>query len=388
MESCKQALCAIDKAAPLLVTGAKGFVGRNLVATLQAEGYSNVMQYDIDSDESLLAEYAAKAQFVFHLAGVNRPDEAAEFYEGNTRFTENLLALLSEAASPPPVLISSSTQVGNGTDYAKSKEQAEQAVFEYGSRCGKPVFVFRLPGVFGKWSRPSYNTVVATFCHNIARGMPIEVREPAFTIALCYVDDVVQTFITVMNAAEGTLTTPGSGKTHGITPTYEVTLGWLAGTIRNFAKTRQSLAVPDMSDECTRKLWATYLSFLPTDGYSYPLKTNSDERGSFTEFLRSSEAGQISVNITKPGITKGNHWHNTKNEKFLVVSGRAVIRFRTISTADIIEYTVSGEQLQVLDIPPGTTHNIQNIGEGDLVTVMWASQPFDPEAPDTYFEEV
>lgn len=381
----------MDNTAKLLVTGAGGFIGRNLVATLWAQGYKNLLLYDIDSPAEALADYAEKAEFVFHLAGVNRPKDAQEFYTGNAGLTQSLLAALKQAGNKCPVLLSSSTQAGNGTDYAKSKEEAEAAVFEHGKQNESPVFVYRLPGVFGKWSRPSYNSVVATFCHNVARGLPIEVRDPAFMLPLCYIDDVVASFIASMtgDASVPQPKTEENGNSFiGIDPTYELTLGWLAGIIKNFAKSRQSLGIPDMSDGATRKLWATYQSFLPEDGYAYPLNTHADDRGSFTEFLRTHEHGQVSVNVAKPGITKGNHWHNTKNEKFLVVKGSACIRFRPVDGAEITEYTVSGNELQVVDIPPGTTHNITNIGDEELITIMWASDPFDPDSPDTYFMEV
>lgn len=375
----------------ILITGAAGFIGKNLAATLRAQGWQNLLLHDLASPEGALEAWAAEAAFVFHLAGVNRPQSTEEFHSGNAGFTDKLLAALKAAKNPAPVLLSSSAQAGNGTPYAQSKEAAEAAVFAHGEAGGAPVYVYRLPGVFGKWSRPAYNSVVATFCHNIARGLPIEVRDPAFTLPLCYIDDVVASFILKLEAylsnPAGQAPQPAGGFL-GIEPSYEVSLGWLAGTIRSFAKSRESLAVPNMADGPTKKLWATYLSFLPEDAYAYPLCPKADERGSFTEFLRSHEHGQLSVNVAKPGVTKGNHWHNTKTEKFLVVKGRAVIRFRAVGGGDVVEYAVSGEVPQVVDIPPGHTHNIQNLGGEDLITVMWASEPFDADSPDTYYEEV
>lgn len=382
----------VSKDSQILITGSNGFIGRNLVARLRALGYKNLLCFDMDSPASALEEYAAKAAFVYHLAGVNRPREREEFYAGNTNLTRRLLDALKNARGKVRVVLSSTAQAGNNSDYAKSKEAAEEAVFAYGRERGVQVYVYRLPGVFGKWSRPNYNTVVATYCYNIARGLPIEVRDPAFSLPLCYVDDVVDSFIArldLKNPIRTLLNKNGDDDLLiGVEPTYEVSLGWLAGTIRSFPHTRRTLGLPDLSDSITRKLWATYLSFIPRDEYAYPLTMNVDERGSFTEFLRTHEHGQVSVNTAKPGIVKGNHWHDTKNEKFLVVSGKAIIRLRALGSTEVQEYYVSSEQLRVIDIPPGTTHNIENVGKGDLVTVMWASEPYNPEKPDTYFEEV
>lgn len=380
----------VTKDSPILITGAAGFIGKNLSARLRCLGYENLLLFDMQSTQEDLEQYAKEACFVYHLAGVNRPTDHEEFYTGNAQLTHRLLLALAAAGNKAPVLLSSTTQAGNNSDYAKSKEEAESLVFTHGIKNDSPVFVYRLPGIFGKWSRPNYNTVVATFCHNVARGLPIEVRDPAYTLPLCYIDDVVNNFV---GRLEGSTDLPRpktseQGAFYGIEPAYEVTLGWLAGTIRNFAQMRKSLGVPDMSEGITKKLWATYLSFIPPQSLAYPLTTHEDARGSFTEFLRTYEHGQISVNIAKPGITKGNHWHDTKNEKFLVVSGTGVVRFRQIGQEEIIEYPVSGQEMRVIDIPPGTTHNIENLGQDDLITVMWASEPFNEESPDTYHEEV
>ncbi len=375
----------MDKAAPLLITGSAGFMGKNLAARLRAEGYEHLLLFDVASPEGTLEDYARQAAFVFHLAGVNRPKKTDDFYTGNTDLTGRLLSLLKETGNATPVLLSSSAQAGNGTDYAKSKEAAEANLAAYAAETGAKTYLYRLPGVFGKWSRPDYNSVVATFCHNIARDKPIEVRDPGFSLPLCYIDDVVESFLSAMN---GQQKSTGAGGTLGIEPTYEVTLGWLAGIIHSFRHSRESLAVPDMGDECTRKLYATYLSFLPENELSYPLVSHVDERGSFTEFIRTQNHGQVSINVAKPGVVKGNHWHDTKNEKFLVVQGEAVIRFRQLMSETVVEYRVSGAKPEVVDIPTGTTHNIENVGNGDLITVMWASESFDQNRPDTYFEEV
>ncbi len=385
MASCNIVLNQLPKAAAILVTGSAGFVGRNLVANLKVAGYTNILEYDVSSPEGTLEEYAQMAGFVFHLAGVNRPKNPEEFYSGNADLTGNLLNLLANTGRKVPVVLTSSAQAGNGSDYAKSKEEAEKKAFSYQAATGSPVYIYRLPGVFGKWSRPSYNSVVATFCHNIARGLPIEVRDPAYSFPLCYIDDVVKSFQTLLQGASGV---PFQDGYYQVEPVYTVTLGALAATLQSFKNSRSSLSVADMKDDFTRKLYATYLAFLPEDDFSYPLTMNVDNRGSFTEFLRTEERGQVSVNVAKPGIVKGNHWHNTKNEKFLVVKGEGVIRFRKVGETEITEYPVTGETLTVVDIPTGYTHNIENTGTDDLVTVMWANEPFDPENPDTFFEPV
>ncbi len=390
MEKPKCKSYSISKESNIFITGSAGFLGRNLVARLKMMGYKNLLLLDVDSEENQLETYAQKADFVFHLAGINRPQNTEEFYDGNRDLTKRLVEALIAAGKCAPMVLSSTAQVGNGTDYGKSKEEAESAVARYNKKSDAEVFIYRLPGVFGKWSKPNYNTVVATFCYNIARGLPIEVRDMAYSFPICYVDDVVSSFISCMtqDANKSPKNIENEYTVYGIEPTYEVALGWLAGTLRSFARTRNTLGVPNMGDELTRKLWATYLSFLPEDGYSYPLTTHGDDRGSFTEFLRMGSGGQVSVNVIKPGIVKGEHWHDTKNEKFLVVKGKAVIRFRNVNSAEVIEYNVSDEAFEVVDIPPGYTHNIENVGENDLVTVMWASELYNEDFPDTYHEKV
>ncbi len=375
---------------PVLITGAGGFVGRNLTADLTAAGYTVLLPFEVEDSDETLAAYCRQAAFVVHLAGVNRPLNADEFYAGNTGLTERLLALLEDAGNPCPVLMTSSVQAALDNDYGKSKRLAEDAVLAHGRRSGAPVYVFRMEGVFGKWCRPNYNSVVATFCHNIARGLPIEIRDPAFELPLVYIDDVVGCIRAAMERGEAERDADGYCR---IRPVHRVTLGALADTLRGFAAARgqgeygkgPTLAVPDLTDGgFAKKLYSTYLSYLPEDAFAYDLTMHCDARGSFTEFLRTPERGQVSVNISRPGIVKGNHWHHTKNEKFLVVKGEAVIRFRRLDSADVIEYRVSGERLQVVDIPCGYTHNIENVGDGDLVTVMWANEAFDPDRPDTF----
>lgn len=377
----------IAKNASILITGAGGFIGKNLVASLKAEGYTNLLLFEKDDSLETLQAYAAQAEFVYHLAGINRPENPSEFYTGNSGLTASLLNLLQAAGRSTPVLVTSSAQAALDNDYGKSKAQAETAVYAYAKASGAPVYVFRLPGVFGKWCRPNYNSVVATFCSNSVNGLPLEVREAAYELELVYIDDVVRTFLAALT---GNVAMDRSAQPHCfVQPVHTVTLGHLAAVINGFVAARSNRSVPDLAQgSIEKKLYSTWLSYLPTDQFSYPLAMNVDERGSFTEFLRTPERGQVSVNISKPGIVKGNHWHHSKNEKFLVVSGRGVIRFRMPDSTEIFEYHVSGDALTVVDIPTGYTHNIENLGEQDMVTVMWANEAFDPENPDTFFLKV
>ena len=377
----------MEKNSPILITGAGGFVGKNLVATLRTAGYTDLMLFEKDDTPETLADYCRRAAFVVHLAGINRPTDPSQFYTGNAGLTDTLLTDLEAAGNTAPVLVTSSTQAELDNDYGKSKRQAEEAIFAHHRRTGAAVYVFRMPGVFGKWCRPNYNSVVATFCHNVAHGLPIQVRDPAFSLPLVYIDDVVAC---ILAAFDGQVMMDRSATPicH-MHPIHEVTLGRLAELIQGFAAGRTSLAVPDLAPgSFEKKLYSTYLSYLPSDQFSYPLEMHTDNRGSFTEFLRSPERGQVSINISHPGIVKGNHWHHTKNEKFLVVKGEGVIRFRNIFSREVIEYHVSGDKLEVVDIPCGYTHNIENVGTEDMVTVMWANEAFDPDHPDTFFEPV
>ena len=371
----------MDLNTPILITGAGGFIGKNLVATLKTAGYTDLMLFERDDTPETLAEYAARAGFVYHLAGINRPKDPSEFYAGNAGLTETLLSLLDKAGNKAPVLVTSSIQAALDNDYGKSKAQAEQAIFAHGQATGAPVYVFRLPGVFGKWCRPNYNSVVATFCHNSANELPLSVRDPEYQLPLVYIDDVVASFVA---ALDGNCTREGD---YCVVPVvHETTLGHLAETIEGFARNRETLDVPDQTPgSLEQKLYSTWLSYLPADRFSYPLNMHCDNRGSFTEFLHTPAHGQVSINISRPGIVKGNHWHHSKNEKFLVVKGTGVIRFRALDSTEVIEYHVSGDKLEVVDIPTGYTHNIENVGEDDMVTVMWANEVFDPDHPDTFF---
>ncbi len=370
----------------ILVTGAGGFLGKNLTHNLKIAGYDQVFSYDLNSTEEEFKAYVSECDFVFHLAGVNRPKDTKEFMEGNAGLTGKLIESLKESGNRVPVLLSSSIQAGLNNDYGKSKRAAEELVFSYGRECDLPVYVYRFPNLFGKWSRPDYNTVIATFCHNIARDLPIRIDDPEHIVSLAYVDDVIDQFLRILKT--GIKLPPGEFVTFPPSLIYERKLKYIADTIYSFKESREKLMVPDMGDEFVSKLYSTYLSFLPEDAFSYRLKKNEDNRGSFTEFLKSSDRGQVSINVSRPGITKGQHWHNSKNEKFLVVSGKARIEFRKIGTDKVITYHVSGEVPEVVDIPTGYTHNIINEGETDLITVMWANEIYDENHPDTYYETV
>lgn len=367
----------------ILITGANGFVGKNLVAELRNKGYEELYLFNRENTLEDLERFSKDCDFVFHLAGVNRPVNENEYMEGNHGLTLELLKLLEKNKNKAPVLITSSIQATQDNPYGNSKKAVEDEVNKYLEKNGTEIFVYRLPNLFGKWSKPNYNSVVATYCYNIARDIEIHINNPTAVLELAYIDDVLEEFI---KALEGN---PTNNNERCFVPvTHKIELGNLAEKIACFKESRKSLTVPTMSDELTKKLYSTYLSFLPEDSFSYDLKMNIDERGSFTEFLRTPDRGQISVNISKSGITKGNHWHHTKNEKFLVVSGEGLIRFRNINSEEVIEYKVNGNELQVVDIPTGYTHSIVNLGETDLVTVMWVNESFNPNKPDTHYLEV
>ena len=367
----------------ILVTGAKGFIGKNLIAELRNRKYIEIYEYDIDSETKLLDEYCKEADFVFHLAGVNRPKEQYEFMEGNFGFTSLLLDKLKEYNNTCPVMISSSIQAELENPYGESKKAGEDLLFKYSKETGTKVLVYRFHNVFGKWCMPNYNSAVATFCHNIAHNLLIKVNDPSVVMNLVYVDDLVNELINALEGKENRV-----DDFCEVPVLHTITLGEIVDLIYSFKKNREDRLVPNMSNAFTKKLYSTYLSYLPKDQFGYDLKMNVDLRGSFTEFIKTPDRGQVSVNISKPGITKGNHWHHSKNEKFLVISGKGAIRFRRIDSNEVIEYFVSGEKMEVLDIPPGYTHNIENLGEVEMVTIMWANELFDPEKPDTYFLEV
>lgn len=366
----------------VLVTGANGFIGKNLIAKLNELKNYEVISIDRDNTKEELVQALLKAEFIFHLAGINRPKDEKEFFEGNSGLTGEIVKILKENHKKTPIAITSSIQADLDNAYGRSKKIAEEELLMYSTSTNAKVFIYRLPNVFGKWCRPNYNSAVATFCHNIARGEEVWVSDTNIELTLVYIDDVVRCLISSMedkNSLAGYV---------NVDIEHKITLGKIVELLNSFVESRKSLMVPNMEDEFTKKLYSTYLSYLAEDKFSYPLKMNIDNRGSFTEFLKSPDRGQVSINISKPGITKGNHYHHTKNEKFLVVSGEGVIRFRKIDSEEVIEYKVSGEKLEVIDIPVGYTHNIINTGKSDMVTVMWVNEVFNPEKADTIFMEV
>lgn len=366
----------------VLVTGANGFIGKNLSVWLKRSDI-DVLAIDIDN-LSKLDEYALQADFIVHLAGINRPMDVKEFYDGNLNSIVRLVEILKNNKKKTPILLSSSTQAEYDNDYGKSKKMGEDFLFDYQNKTDNPVYIYRFQNVFGKWCRPNYNSVVATFCYNIANGLDISVNDPNIVKEFVYIDDICKTILDLIKSEDY----KGSNKILTIKPSYLLSIGELANIIKSFKESRDNLVVPNMDNGIVSKLYATYLSYLPTNQFIYDLNMHVDNRGSFTEFIKTLNSGQVSVNVGKPGVVKGNHFHHTKNEKFLVVKGTCSIKFRKIDSEDVIEYIVSGDKLQVVDIPIGYTHSITNIGQDDSITIMWASESFDPNNPDTFFEEV
>ncbi|MBQ2986563.1 MAG: capsular polysaccharide biosynthesis protein CapF [Tyzzerella sp.] len=381
----------------ILITGAKGFIGKNLIATLHniADGKDRsfgmdtgltIYEYDIDTDPALLDLYCKNADFVFNLAGVNRPQDPKEFMEGNFGFASTLLNTLKKYNNNCPIMISSSIQAALNNPYGESKKAGEELMFAYGKETGAPVFVYRFPNVFGKWCRPNYNSAVATFCNNIANDLPITVNDPSVLMTLVYIDDVVAELIA---ALKGEANLKADGYCY-VPVEHKITLGEIVDLIYSFAKQPQGLVIPEIPDNSfAKKLYSTYLSYLPQEKVAFPLKMNVDARGSFTELLKTEKCGQVSVNISKPGITKGQHWHHTKWEFFIVVSGKGLIQQRKVGTDEVLNFEVSGDKIEAVHMLPGYTHNIINLSDTeDLVTVMWANEQFNPDKPDTFFEIV
>lgn len=397
----------------ILVTGAKGFVGKNLCAALRnvAEGKDKsrgidsditIYEFDIDTEKSLLEEYCKDADFVFNLAGVNRPENTEDFMNGNFGFASELLENLKKYNNNCPVMLSSSLQatlVGRYAEgeYGKSKKAGEDLFFKYSEETGAKVYVYRFPNLFGKWCRPNYNSAVATFCNNIANDLPIQVNDRAIELQLLYIDDLVDEMFNILKGQPhlceydglDTVDTP-NGKFCYCPIVHKVTLGEIVDLLEEFKNQPSTLVIPEIPyNSFAKKLYSTYLSYLPKEKASFPLKMNVDPRGSFTELLKTEKCGQVSVNISKPGITKGQHWHNTKWEFFIVVSGKGLIQQRKIGTDEVLNFPVSGEKIEAVHMLPGYTHNIINLSDSeDLVTVMWANEQFDPNKPDTFFEVV
>ena len=396
----------------ILITGARGFVGKNLTEALKnirdgkdrthpSVEIDNIYEYDMDSDVESLDVFCKDADFVFHMAGVNRPKNSDEFMKGNFGFTSTLLSALKKHGNKCPVMISSSIQaacIGRyDGDYGKSKKAGEELVFEYGEETGARVLVYRFPNLFGKWCRPNYNSVVATFCNNIANDLPIQVNDRSTRLELLYIDDLVDEMIAALEEKEHHCTFDSidavycaDGRYCAAPVTHKVTLGEIADLLYSFAKQPETLVMPEMPDySFAKKLYSTYLSYLPKEKISFPLKMNCDERGSFTELVKTVNCGQFSVNISEPGITKGQHWHNTKWELFIVVSGKGLIQQRRIGSDEILNFEVSGEKIEAVHMLPGYTHSIVNLSDSEkLVTLMWANERFNPDKPDTFFEVV
>ena len=397
----------------ILITGAKGFVGKNLTeALLNLKNgkdrtrpelkIDEVFGYDIDNSEAELIDFCSKADFVFHLAGVNRPKDPKEFMEGNFGFSSKLLEVLKSVGNACPIMLSSSIQatlVGRYAEgeYGKSKKAGEELFFKYSQETGAPVLVYRFPNLFGKWCRPNYNSAVATFCNNIANDLPITVSDRNIELELLYIDDLIKEMLDALENKAHSCSFDGiktvmdeNGSFFAAPVTHKVTLGEIVDLLYSFSAQPKSLVMPEIPDNSfAKKLYSTYLSYLPESKVKFPLKMNVDDRGSFTELLKTENCGQISVNISKPGITKGEHWHHSKWEFFIVVSGRGLIRLRKIGSEEILDFPVSGEKIEAVHMLPGYTHNIINLsGTNDLVTVMWANESFDPNKPDTFFEEV
>ena len=380
----------------ILVTGSKGFIGRNLIAHLGMQPDHVVLGYDIGNTLEELTSALAEVDFVFHLAGVNRPKMEEEFHTGNVGLTEQLCNRLLALDRSVPIVMSSSIQAEHDNPYGVSKRQAEEVLKRYADESGAQVLIYRLSNVFGKWSRPNYNSVVATFCHNIAHDLPITISDPGREISLVHIDDVVEAFVGEVRSQKSEVRSQksevkeqkGKAEYREVTPIYHVTLGRLAELIQSFREMRMTLILPGLDDAFTRKLYGTYLSYLETGDFAYDLTQRCDPRGCLAEFVKSPAFGQIFVSTTKPGVTRGGHYHHTKTEKFLVLQGKAIVRFRQIEGDRVLEYPVSGEGFRVVDIPPGYTHSIENVGDTDLVTLFWASEVFNSDQPDTYYAQV
>ena len=366
----------------VVITGARGFIGRNLALALLRDG-STVAGLDIDNPPSEWPEALRDAAVVFHLAGINRPDDDREFEPGNVGSLEALLGAVDASGSSPLVVLSSSTQADADNPYGRSKARAEHTLEAWSARTGGRAVIYRLPGVFGKWCRPNYNSVVATFCHNIARDLPVTLSDPSRAVDLVHVDDVVAVWRRHLTAASA----PGVVRA-GVHPVFRITLGDLASRLRAFREMRQSLLVPDLSDALTRRLFGTYTSYLPVDALAYGLDLRTDPRGALAELLKAPAFGQIFVSRTLPGITRGHHYHDLKVEKFCVLEGEAVVRFRSAEGGPVTEHRVSGREFKVVDIPPGLAHSIENIGDREMIVLFWACEIFDPHRPDTHPAEV
>ncbi len=379
MPSAEPSAAAVPaEALTVAVTGSEGFIGRHVVEALGRRAGTRVLGVDVDTAPADTREALLAADAVIHLAGINRPESPEEFESGNAGFTGEICRTLAEAGRTPLVVFTSSTQAALDNPYGRSKLGAEEALQTWAEQTGAPVVVFRLPNAFGKWARPFYNSAVATFCHQAAHGVPLTINDPARELDLVYIDDVVAAMLRCLDAP------PVGFERRSVEPVYRTTVGEVAERIAGFPRTRDTLLVPDFDDPLTARLYATYLSHLDGPDLAYPLRTSTDARGSLAEFVKQPGLGQLFVSRTVPGVTRGNHYHHTKVEKFLVVEGKAVIRFRDVRGGTVVEHRVDGHDFRVLDIPPGLSHSIENVGAGELVTLFWANEVFDPDHPDTY----
>lgn len=367
----------------ILVTGSKGFIGKNLIYELKNRKYNDIYEYDVDSTLEELDKYCSDCDFIFHLAGINRPKNEKEFMEGNFGFTSILLETLKNHHNTCPIMVSSSIQASLDNPYGKSKKAGEELMFAYANETNAKVMIYRFPNVYGKWCRPNYNSAIATFCNNIANDLPITVNNRDTIMHLVYIDDV---FNELINALEG----KGNkvGNYYKVPTEDETTLGHIVDLLYSFKESRKNITICNMNNHLEKSLYSTYLSYLPEDKFKYELLSHIDNRGSFTELLRLDEKGQISINVFKPGITKGNHWHHTKVEKFIVVKGKGCIKFRKIDSNKVFEYHVSDEKLEVVDVPVGYTHSFVNEGKEDMIAIIWSNECYDENKPDTYYMEV
>lgn len=365
----------------ILITGSNGFIAKNLIEHLKRDEKIELYLYSKNDSLNILEAYVKEVDFIFHLAGVNRPKDVKEFYEGNSNLTKTIVDILKREKKQTPILLSSSTQSELDNDYGKSKKEAEDLLVNYSNETKANIFIYKLPNVFGKWSKPNYNSVISTWCYNISHDLDIQINNKNVELSLVYVDDVIKSFIEKLEFK--------SDKIYfQIDTVYNKTLGEIEELLYKCKENRNTLVIPDVASGFERALYATYLSYLSTDDFSYSLKGHKDDRGTFYEILKTLDSGQFSLSTTAPGITRGNHYHHTKNEKFLVVRGEALIQFKHIVTNEIIEYNVSDKKMKIVEMIPGYTHNIKNTGKEEMILILWANESFDQKNPDTYFLEV
>ena len=366
-----------------LVTGSRGFIGKNLIVALKRTGRYRILEFDLENSYEDLKAYCSKADAVVHLAGVNRPEKEEEYHQGNVEFTQDLLKIIDNAGSCPLIIFSSSIQADLDNPYGKSKKRAEELLKSWANERSGTVLIYRLPNVFGKWCRPNYNSAVATFCYNIARNLDIHINDPNRILELVYIDDVVNEFSNVLEEEF-----PGGAHYREVKPVFKINIVKLVNLLKEFKESRKTLRLPNFNDNFVKRLYATYMSYLPENEFAYSVSIKSDRRGDLAELMKSLNSGQIFTSRTRPGEIRGNHYHDSKVEKFIVIDGEALISFRNIIKNEIIEYYVSGRDFKIIDIPPGYTHAIKNIGHKDLIVLFWANEIFDPERTDTYYLEV